>query len=309
MMAKDWYEDVRLAAERAEADLRFSIERFIEDWSTDYGFRVEKAVEIRVKSQARIVEKCAAKQVAIEGSESILAADATPIGDVVGARLVVRTLSDLETLAAALLENFQYELVVEDLVGAPSETGYRAVHLNGYLEVGIRDTKRIVPFEIQIKTLAQDAWGYYTHDSVYVRRALRRDARFAAILSLQKILSDQLHVVDQMERELERLGEDFAEQIQREPADMDVLGLPTIINIIYEQFGYLPTIGQGDDILSALESEDLTDLTLVRKLLRRDASNVDVVADSFRQRNDGRSPTPIELVAEIIREHRVVLGE
>ena len=80
--------------------------------------------------------------------------------------------------------------------------------LDGTLEESIRGTDATIPFEIQIKTIAQETWGEYTHDISYARTSENTDVRFYTIRLLQKALADHLDVADQLQSRIEHLAQD-----------------------------------------------------------------------------------------------------
>ncbi len=59
---------------------------------------------------------------------------------------------------------------LEDINENPRPGGYRALHIDGSVTVREGETDYVVPFEIQVKTLAQHVYGQHTHDEAYVPR-------------------------------------------------------------------------------------------------------------------------------------------
>jgi ppGpp synthetase/RelA/SpoT-type nucleotidyltranferase len=58
---------------------------------------------------------------------------------------------------------------LEDINDDPRPSGYRALHIDGSVTVGVAGRDFTVPFEIQVKTLAQHVFGQHTHAEAYVR--------------------------------------------------------------------------------------------------------------------------------------------
>jgi ppGpp synthetase/RelA/SpoT-type nucleotidyltranferase len=102
-----------------------------------------------------------------------------PLPDLLGVRVLVRSLNDVAAVKRALedlradgrelypLGNAE-DFDVEDMNGNPRRTGYRALHVDGSVSVRVAERDVTVPFELQVKTLAQHVFGQHTHDEAYV---------------------------------------------------------------------------------------------------------------------------------------------
>src|SRR5579883_1207091 len=207
-----WYEGVAAHLSRAAADVLDNVHRFIEDWGPSDGFRCEREPIGRIKSAERTYSKCLERGIT-EDFDRLLA-DPYEVGDLVGVRFVVRSRADVELVLAALERQGTLNyLAIDDFRDSPRPSGYRAVHINGVVEVKVRDISRAIPFEVQIKTLAQDSWGYFTHDTAYVPTEANQHPRFAHVKELQRLLADLLHNVDVLEQQIEVQAEQIAGEV------------------------------------------------------------------------------------------------
>jgi len=93
--------------------------------------------------------------------------------DKVGARVIVRYRSDLETFEAKLKQNFSYEAVDDKSVKLGADkVGYQSIHIDSFaLHASDEECKRfpIERFfgELQLRTLSQHLWSEVSHDTFY----------------------------------------------------------------------------------------------------------------------------------------------
>lgn len=91
----------------------------------------------------------------------------TIVNDLIGGKLVCATPGDV-MLLVEIFKGWTNRLSI--IEGEPKynpETGYRAYHIDGYINVAKDEGHILFPVEIQIKTLLQDAWGNFDHDELY----------------------------------------------------------------------------------------------------------------------------------------------
>ncbi len=209
---EEWYEHMKPHLARARDDVLENVNHFVADWSEPFGFRCERAPSPRVKSVDRVAAKCLAK--GIEADFDQLLAQPYAVGDLVGVRFVVRSRADVEAVVEALGNQSSLGYYnIEDLSDTPTSTGYRALHVNGSSEIVVREVPKTIPFELQVKTLAQDAWGYFTHDTAYVPTEVNQHPRFAPVQDLQRLLADMLHNVDLLQQHIEVQAEQIAHEV------------------------------------------------------------------------------------------------
>ncbi len=134
------------------------------------------AVSSRLKSVDSLISKAERQKL----SEPL-----SNCSDIVGVRIVALFLSDLDRIAALLSETFDVVSTDNKLqTTKPYEFGYLSIHLIAKFKaifVGTRyDSIKSVAFEIQIRTIAMDAWAAASHyldykSEVDVPEELRRD--------------------------------------------------------------------------------------------------------------------------------------
>jgi ppGpp synthetase/RelA/SpoT-type nucleotidyltranferase len=134
------------------------------------------SVTARVKTLESIANKAEDKQ---------LNAPLDELSDVVGTRVVALFLSDIENITTLLKSTFDVHMTdnkIED--GDASKFGYLSVHLHARIKSSFSGTRydliKDIPFEIQIRTIAMDAWASASHYLDYkneedIPRDLKRD--------------------------------------------------------------------------------------------------------------------------------------
>ncbi len=297
---EEWHASRASLLHRGRDTLVTQIRRFIEDWSGEYEFRVEREISQRVKSPARLHEKCLTLGLADLG---LLLFEPYPVSDLVGARVIVRSLSDVEAFVQAFRDNGPMRVIaLDDKNANPSPTGYRAVHIDSDVRELAKGMAATVPVEIQVKTLVQDAWGYFTHDEAYSRTGLNRDPRFSLVRSLQQVLADQLHIVDLMQRQLEQLSADAAFAIIQEPITAEV-SLAGVLLVVKEGFDVVLRLDEAQRLLEEALAADIATIEGLRAALDPSSEEAEDVADEWRRRT-GRPPRPFETAHALLARLR-----
>jgi ppGpp synthetase/RelA/SpoT-type nucleotidyltranferase len=291
------WESANKALNRVARDLETKLERFVDDFSSQYRFDLAKKIETRVKSVERAYAK--AQKYSSEGRLGVLT-DCFGISDAVGARLICRGLDQQDRMKEAFRDgNLDAEVEIDDSrIQVPSPTGYRALHANGVLSVRVEGTEWRVPYEIQVKTLAQDAWGTYTHADAYSRLDLRSDPRFDLIKRLNRLLSSQLHVVDELGREIDRITADVSDRIAREPIDHSAeLTYKEVLAILFEEQATLLHYSDAEEICASARAKGIaTGDDFRRRVIPRLAD----ASDALRAKTRVSSPSLSDVVKEAV---------
>lgn len=130
--------------------------------------------------------------------------------DKVGARCIVRYLSDLDVVVSVARELFECSEIDSKLEKlAEDRVGYSSIHIDVRLKVHDPETANYPPSqyraELQIRTLGQHLWSEMSHDSFY-----KNDATLASLSSDAKrranLMSGLIEVAD---REFDRLNQEI----------------------------------------------------------------------------------------------------
>jgi hypothetical protein len=149
-----------------------------------------------------------------------------------------------------------------------------------------------------VKTVAQDAWGYYTHDSSYVPTEINQHPRWGQVRALQQLLSDQLHVVDQLQQQIEIAGEEIAHDIAT-GADPSEVMFTNVRTAIEELLAAPCSIGEAQRLVRRARDVGITTMDEFRARVSPERPAAEDIRDTF-QAARGRNPSEYELAAELL---------
>ncbi len=128
------------------------------------------------------------------------------IHDIAGTRVTCNTHEDVRRVEKGLLaashihlySEVSLEKSHEDYLANPKESGYRALHFLLQVEVPAGAGVKIVPCEVQLRTLLQHAWGELTHEDTF-----KPDVQVPPLVgALSKRLATALAVLDEIAQDL-----------------------------------------------------------------------------------------------------------
>ncbi|MBF6517972.1 hypothetical protein IU421_27355 [Nocardia cyriacigeorgica] len=170
------YDAKRAVYDELRDEVEFALRRALDD------VKVHNIV-VRVKDRQSFIEKIARKS---------YGAPFEQMPDIVGARVVCRFLDDLKLVDTAVKEVFSVKSVEDKTASAAPEIfAYRSVHYECRIHDDNRgphyDGIKGITFEIQVRTILQDAWAVVEHALAYkgpssIPAELRRD--FSALVGL-----------------------------------------------------------------------------------------------------------------------------
>jgi ppGpp synthetase/RelA/SpoT-type nucleotidyltranferase len=179
----------RAQYERANEQLKVILNALLDDLSLRYGMREGLVVMGEPKSFDSFYRKAKQKYKCQNVEEAF-----AKVRDLARARVICHTLDDCFRLVdllsrqdVVLVDPTTIEYQIED----PSDTGYRAIHLEVLVDVPVRGKAVATPCELQIRTTLQEAWGHYTHSDFYKAEEVPPLVR-----SLMRELSDLLYYTD-----------------------------------------------------------------------------------------------------------------
>ncbi len=137
---------------------------FLDDqFHVDYDHNPIHHMECRMKTVHSIIEKAKRRgyPLTLEGiRDNVL--------DIAGVRVICNYIDDVYHLADLIVgqESFIVEKFV-DYIKQPKENGYRSLHIVVRLPVQTAYRVEMVPVEIQLRTIAMDAWASLEHEMMY----------------------------------------------------------------------------------------------------------------------------------------------
>ncbi len=146
----------------------------------------------RLKAFDAIIEK--AGRYGIEDPINNLDIVKREVLDIAGLRVVCNYEEDLVAMSNMLLKQEDIEMIrVKDYVNSPKESGYRSLHVVVAVPVYLVNKKKMVPVEVQFRSIAMDAWASLEHELRYKNKGeLAQD-----IENTLKECADILHNVDE----------------------------------------------------------------------------------------------------------------
>lgn len=173
-----------------EVDIKLQI--LSDDFDMKHSYMPIHHIQSRLKSVESIMEK--ANRYGIENPINNLDVVRREILDIAGVRVVCNYEEDLHTMSSLLLAQEDIELIrVKDYCNNPKESGYRSLHVVVAVPVYLVNRKKMVPVEIQFRSIAMDAWASLEHELRYKNKGeLSQD-----IVDTLKESAELLHTVDE----------------------------------------------------------------------------------------------------------------
>lgn len=207
------------ALERAIAEVERLVGFFLTDGADLGKSSVEQIEHARIKDARRVYAKARRKGLG-DADDLLRRCDEKdgrrrfPVHDLLGVRVLVRSLNEVaavrravEALQVSRSERYplgnREDFDLEDMNEDPRPSGYRALHIDGSVTVRVAGRDFTVPFEVQVKTLAQHVFGQHTHGEAYVPDEANGDPRYELVRVLQKALAEQLNSADLLLAKLE----------------------------------------------------------------------------------------------------------
>lgn len=144
-----------------EIETKFNV--LNEEFSLEHDRNPISSIKSRLKSVSSIVEKLERRGIAPS-----LAAIEENLNDIAGVRVVCSFVDDVYVLANALLKQDDIEMIeIKDYIANPKPNGYRSLHIIVAIPIFLKNEKRIMKVEIQLRTIAMDFWASLEHQLRY----------------------------------------------------------------------------------------------------------------------------------------------
>lgn len=135
-----------------------------------------ETIKSRLKSPESVVEKMARK-----GLPMTVEAIEQNLFDIAGVRVICPFVQDIYILTNCLLEQDDITLIrKKDYIKNPKRNGYRSMHLIVEIPIFLKNEKRYMKVEVQLRTIAMDFWASLEHRLRYKKNL---DAEVAGMLS------------------------------------------------------------------------------------------------------------------------------
>ena len=163
-----------------------------DDFDKTHSYMPIHHVQSRLKTFESIMEK--AGRYGIEDPINNLDTVRREILDIAGIRVICNYEEDLHTMSNLLLAQEDIEMIkVKDHCDKPKESGYRSLHVVVAIPVYLVNTKKMVPVEIQFRSIVMDAWASLEHELRYKNKGELKEE----IVSSLKECAESLHYIDE----------------------------------------------------------------------------------------------------------------
>lgn len=150
-----------------------------EQFSLKYDRNPIESIKTRTKSLESIANKLKTKNLSFN-LESV----EKNINDVAGIRIICAFTEDIYMLADCLLKQDDITLIEKkDYIKNPKKNGYRSLHLIVSVPIFLKDEKKDMKVEVQLRTIAMDFWASLEHKIRYKKNLTEE---------LQRELSNEL---------------------------------------------------------------------------------------------------------------------
>ena len=185
-------DDISLLYNSAIRELSTRLQILSDDFDKKHSYMPIHHVQSRLKTFDSIMEK--ADRYGIEDPMNNLDVIRREILDIAGIRVICNYEEDLGTMAHLLLSQEDIEMIkVKDYCDKPKDSGYRSLHVVAAVPVYLVNKGKMVPVEIQFRSIMMDAWASLEHELRYKNKGeLSQD-----IVDTLKDCAENLHRVDE----------------------------------------------------------------------------------------------------------------
>lgn len=313
---RDWLAAKRTVLERAIDQLERDVDHFLSDWAVTWEFSHEGVEKARVKDAPRVCAKAERRDLStcdqlLERCYAKAGRDRFPVHDLLGVRVLVRSLNDVTAVRRAIEElhasgadvyplGNHEDFDLEDINETSRASGYRALHIDGSVTQREGDTDFTVPFEVQVKTLAQHVYGQHTHDEAYVADDVNADVRYQAVRGLQRALAEQLNGVDLLLAQIEDAADSIRDDIARREVGEEV-SPASVSNSVRAKIGYKLRESTATEVSELALRAGIETTTDFANLIDPTGPAAEVFGERFR-RQHRRVPSPRELLFGLLGE-------
>ena len=183
-----------------EVETKFKV--LNEEFSLQYDRNPIENIKSRLKSTDGIIRKLNRKELpfSLESIEE-------NINDVAGVRVICSFPEDIYMLADCLLSQDDIKLIEKkDYIKNPKESGYRSLHLIIEVPIFLKNEKKSMKVEVQLRTIAMDFWASLEHKLRYKKSIDPEEA---------EIISKELIECSEISASLDKRMEEIRNRIEK----------------------------------------------------------------------------------------------
>ena len=189
---QDAIDDLSLLYQSAIREVQTKLQILSDDFDKKHSYMPIHHVQSRLKTFDSIMEK--AVRYGIEDPINNIDQIKREILDIAGVRVVCNYEEDLRTMARLLVDQEDISFIREkDYTKSPKPSGYRSLHVVIAVPVYLVNRKKMVPVEVQFRSIAMDAWASLEHELRYKNKGKLSQE----IVDTLKECAETLHNVDE----------------------------------------------------------------------------------------------------------------
>ena len=147
-----------------EVETKFKV--LNEQFSLEYDRNPIEGIKSRIKSVESLAKKVRDKNIPMT-----IQAIEENINDIAGVRVICAFPEDIYMLADCLLQQDDITLIQKkDYIQNPKPGGYRSLHLIVSVPIFLKNEKRNMKVEVQLRTIAMDFWASLEHKLRYKKK-------------------------------------------------------------------------------------------------------------------------------------------
>lgn len=194
----DGYITMRCRYQSALREVRTKLEILDDEFQTRHSRNPIHHMESRIKSPQSIAQKLARKGLPLTPQAAM-----DNLNDIAGIRVVCAYLNDTYAIGRLLTSQDDIRLLkTRDYIASPKPNGYRSLHLIVQVPIFLSDGKRLLPVEVQIRTIAMDFWASLEHQLRYKETAQVPEELSSQLCEAAERIAvldgDMQHIHDQM---------------------------------------------------------------------------------------------------------------
>ena len=180
-----------------------------EEFSLQYDRNPIESISSRIKSTDSLIRKIRKKDIPLT-----LEAMEENITDIAGVRVVCSFPEDIYMLADCLLRQDDIKLLeIKDYIKSPKPSGYRSLHLIVEIPIFLKEEKRPMKVEVQLRTIAMDFWASLEHKLRY-KKNIPEDKS----AELAKRLQECARISSELDAEMQGIRNELEKEQSEKPA-------------------------------------------------------------------------------------------
>ena len=157
------WEEVNLVYNSALKEIGTKLEILNDEFQHIHQYNPIEHIKTRIKKPESIVKKLKKN-----GYESTIENMVKYVNDIAGIRVICSFTEDIYILAQCLLDQDDIKLIeIKDYIRNPKPNGYRSLHLIVEVPIFLKNEKKDMKVEVQLRTIAMDFWASLEHKLRY----------------------------------------------------------------------------------------------------------------------------------------------